>query len=46
MSRQSNDLYKIVNGVKVLWHGYDYEKQCWVYEGEKDIRTLEQLQSN
>ncbi len=27
----------------VLWHGFDYEKQYWVYEGKRDTRTLEEL---
>lgn len=29
-----------------LWHGYDYNNQYWVYEGEKDTRTLEELQAS
>lgn len=29
----------------VLWNGYDYDKQYWVYEGERDTRTLEELQA-
>ena len=28
-----------------LWSGYDYQKQCWIFEGKKDERTLEQLQA-
>ena len=27
-----------------LWQGYDYINQYWVYEGKRDVRTLEQLQ--
>lgn len=35
MSRTSSDQYKIIDGVKVLWNGYDYENQHWVREGKK-----------
>lgn len=27
----------------VIWNGYDYEKQQWIFEGKPDTRTLEQL---
>jgi hypothetical protein len=27
----------------VLYNGYDYQKQYWVYKGERDTRTLEEL---
>ncbi len=30
----------------VIWNGYDYENQCWIYQGEKDTRTLEQLRAD
>ena len=26
-----------------LWRGYNYDKQEWIFDGKKDIRTLEQL---
>ena len=26
-----------------LWIGYDYQNQCWVFEGKLDTRTLEEL---
>ena len=29
-----------------LWQGYDYEKQEWVFNDKKDIRTLEELKAN
>lgn len=29
----------------ILWNGYDYNKQEWVFEGKKDTRSLEQLQA-
>lgn len=28
-----------------LWQGYDYSKQCWMFEGKKDTRTLEELKN-
>lgn len=28
-----------------IWNGYDYQKQCWIFEGQKDERSLEQLQA-
>ena len=30
----------------ILWNGYDYEKQCWIYKGERDTRTLEELRES
>lgn len=45
MTRVSSDQYKMVDGVRVLWNGYDYEKQFWVFEGKRDTRTLEELQA-
>ena len=27
----------------VIWNGYDYDKQQWIYNGKKDTRTLEEL---
>jgi len=41
--RTSKDIYKIINGKKILWKGYDYKNQYWVFEGKKDTRTLEEL---
>lgn len=29
----------------VLWNGYDYKRQFWVYKGERDVRTLEELRA-
>ena len=26
-----------------IWNGYDYKNQYWVYQGEKDKRTLKEL---
>ena len=40
----SNDEYRIIDGVSVLWNGYNYEHQYWVFEGKEDTRTLEELQ--
>jgi len=28
-----------------IWNGYDYQKQFWVHEGERDTRTLEELRA-
>lgn len=28
-----------------VYDGYDYEKQCWMYHGEKDTRTIEQIRA-
>ena len=28
-----------------LWCGYDYSRQCWIFEGKKDERTLEQVRA-
>ena len=41
--RTSKDIYKTINGKKILWKGYDYKNQYWVFEGKKDIRTLEEI---
>lgn len=30
----------------VLWNGYDYKKQEWIYQGKKDTRTLEELRES
>jgi hypothetical protein len=30
----------------VIWNGYDYKNQFWVFNGEKDTRTLEQLKES
>lgn len=27
-----------------LWKGYDYNKQCWVFEGKRDTRSIDELQ--
>lgn len=43
--RKSNDQYKIIDGIKTLWMGYNYELQFWVFEGKKDVRTLEEVQA-
>jgi hypothetical protein len=45
MTRVSSDQFKIVDGVRVLWNGYDYDNQCWIHEGKRDTRTLEELQA-
>ena len=29
-----------------IWNGYDYENQCWVFEGKMDTRTIEQLRES
>ena len=29
----------------IVWNGYDYEKQEWVFEGKKDTRTLEEIRA-
>lgn len=29
-----------------IYNGYDYHNQCWMFEGKKDVRTLEQLQDS
>lgn len=28
-----------------LWNGFDYDNQYWVYNGQKDTRTMEELQT-
>lgn len=40
-----NQMQEVPQGA-ILWNGYDYEKQYWVYNGERDTRTLEELQSS
>ena len=30
----------------ILWKGYDYDNQYWVFEGKRDTRTLEELQAS
>jgi hypothetical protein len=27
----------------IVWNGYDYKNQMWVFEGKKDTRTIEEL---
>ncbi len=29
----------------VLWKGYDYTNQYWVFEGRRDTRSLEELRA-
>ena len=29
-----------------LWNGYNYERQEWVFKGQKDIRTLAELKAS
>lgn len=53
--RTSKDIYKLDNKLiavscaefppvgSILWQGYDYEKQMWIFEGKKDERTLEEI---
>jgi hypothetical protein len=31
------------HGAKI-WNGYDYTNQYWVFNGQRDVRTLEELQ--
>lgn len=38
-------LEEVVKDGGVLWNGYDYKKQEWVYQGQKDVRTLEELRA-
>lgn len=40
-NEQSLDFIK-ANGLKI-YNGYDYNKQCWIFNGERDTRTLEEL---
>ena len=28
-----------------IWNGYDYINQCWIFNGERDTRTLEELKA-
>lgn len=30
----------------VIWNGYDYQNQVWVFQGKKDTRTLEELKAS
>lgn len=41
--RTSSNEYRTVNGETILWNGFDYVLQCWIFEGKKDVRTLEEL---
>ena len=34
MGRQSSNEWKKVNGVPVLWNGYDYGRQVWILNGK------------
>ena len=43
MTRISSDEYRTIEGKRILWNGYDYERQYWVFEGNRDTRTLEEL---
>lgn len=43
-SEQSAEFIK-ENNLK-LYNGYDYERQYWVYKGERDTRTLEELKTS
>ena len=29
----------------IIWQGFDYERQIWIYNGVEDKRTLEELQA-
>lgn len=54
--RFSIDRYKLKNGLvisafkaprgAVLWKGYDYKNQCWVFEGKEDTRTLYEIRKS
>lgn len=41
----AHDIAELPSGAK-LWNGYDYEQQFWVYKGERDTRTLEELRAS
>lgn len=43
--RYSKDVYKVVNGVKKLWNGFDYDLQKWVVDGVVYQTTTEALQA-
>ena len=43
-SEQSLDFIK-ANGLKI-YNGYDYVNQCWVHNGERDTRTIEELRAS
>lgn len=30
----------------IIWQGYDYTNQYWVFKGKKDTRTLEELKKS
>lgn len=36
------DLDSLPDGA-ILWNGYDYDNQYWVYNGSRDIRSVEEL---
>ena len=36
---------EVIKDGGVLWNGYDYQRQFWVFHGERDTRTLEELRS-
>ena len=48
---KSGELYEVGGGelpppFSKIYTGYDYQNQCWMFEGKKDTRTLEQLQNS
>ena len=42
-NEQSEEFIK-TNRLK-LYNGYDYQNQCWIHNGERDTRTLEELKA-
>jgi len=54
--RFSIDQYRFKNGLivnafktpkgAILWNGYDYKNQCWVFEGKEDTRTLYEIRKS
>lgn len=38
-------LTEVIKDGGILWNGYDYENQEWIFRGKKDVRTLEELQA-
>jgi len=28
-----------------IYNGYDYQNQCWIFKGEKDNRTIDEIKS-
>jgi hypothetical protein len=28
-----------------VWNGYDYALQCWIFEGRRDTRSIEELRA-